>query len=207
MELLLERMPTYQEGKDLGVIMRRNAQGAPRTEIWTLRNFAPEMLMFAPYSTELKDRLYTHNASVHVGLAKGAMPENGLLALDGRSKGQLWHQNLAKHIHNATGCLFWAIERTSEVSQANLSMDFCELSAPEVTLHVPGLEKKSVKFSKSTFPQVPVLVNRAAVPRHTRLLALEDKMIVRAREEETKRKREEHSAQEQANKRGRPGST
>ena len=33
--------------------------------------------------------------------------------------------------------------------------------------------------------------------RHTRLLALEDKMIVRASEEEKKRKREEQVAQEQ----------
>ncbi len=177
--------------------MRKNHPGAPRTEIWTLKDFAPGKLMFAPYTSELKDRLFTHNASVHVSLPKGALPENRLLALDGRGKQQLWHKNLAKHIHHATGCLFWAIERTAEAQKRNLELQLCEISSPEVSVHIPGLVTSRVKFLRATYPQVPVLFNRAFVARHTRLLALEDKMIVRASEEEKKRKREEVVAQEQ----------
>ena len=46
------------------------------------------------------------------------------------------------------------------------------------------------KIAKNTLPQVPVLVNKKAVPGQTMLVAMDDQVISRAREEDKKAKEE-----------------
>ena len=200
MELIMNRMPEYKEGEDLGVVSRMNQNGVPRTEIWTLKAFAPGKLMFAPYSNELKDRLYTQTASVHVGLPRGALPENRMLALEGRGKTHLYHGNAKHHVAQATGCMFWAIGRTTDAAMANLVLEYCEVGSKEVVVHIPGLASKAVTFNKTSFPRVPVLVNKDKVAKHTKLMAMEDHVIKRVREEDAVLRRAAHMEEEHANK-------
>jgi hypothetical protein len=200
MEMVMGRMPEYWEGEDLGVVSRMNQNGVPRTEVWTLKAFAPGKLMFAPYSNELKDRLYTQTASVHVGLPNGALPENRMLALEGRGKTHLYHGDAKHHVAQATGCMFWAIDRTTDATMANLVLEYCEVSSKEVMVHVPGLESKAVKFSRTSFPRVPVLVNKDKVAKHTKLVAMEDHVIKRVREEDAVLRRAAHIEEEHAKK-------
>jgi len=98
------------------VLHPKNAQGVKRTEVWTLRAFKAGELILAPVTPEMKGRMYTHHASVHVELPKGpcTVPDNRVLALDGRGKTHLAHGNPAQHEPVATGSLFWAVERTSK---------------------------------------------------------------------------------------------
>ena len=193
MELLAERMPVYEEGKDLALVHRVNKAGARRTEVWTLRAFAPGTLKFAPFTIELKDRMYTHNMSVHVELPKDAVPGNRVLALDGRNRGHLAHAQPRLHVPGAVGSLFWCIDRTQDASLANVFLVYCHVTASEVQVHIPGVLAKQRKFTKDNFPQVPMLTNKHDVPGMTKLVALDDKVIVRAREEDAARKREMES--------------
>ena len=190
MELILGRMPTYK-AKDLEIIHRDNKVGAKRTEVWTLRAFGPGELMFAPYTAEVKDRLYTHNLAVHVDVPASSVPgnPNRVVALDGRGKSHLSHPNAELHIPTATGCLFWAIGRTSDAKSANLSLEACGVSLPEVHVHVPGLPKKTMKINQKHWPQVYILTNKKAIPKLTKLLALDDKVVSRARDEDDKKRK------------------
>ena len=62
------------------------------------------------------------------------------------------------------------------------------ISAPEVSVNAPGIKEKR-SFSKNNVQQIPCLANRRHLPSHTKLVAMEDVVIVRQQDEETKRKR------------------
>ena len=82
--------------------------------------------------------MYTHLAASHMVLPKKVAPGNKVLALDGRNQGHLSHMHPSRHRAYATGSLFWFITRTQEKNQANLVQQVCEVSMPNVTVHVPG---------------------------------------------------------------------
>ena len=91
--------------------------------------------------------------------------------------------------HGATGNLFWVVPRTNDRPKANLVLDYCHARSDHLVVTVAGTSHKS-KISKNTLPQVPVLVNKKAVPGQTMLVAMDDQVISRAREEDKKAKDE-----------------
>ena len=109
--------------------------------------------------------------------------------MDGRNRNHLCHQNIRKHVPGATGNLFWVVPRTSDRAKANLVLDYCHARADNLVVTVAGTPHKT-KMTKSTMPQVPVLVNKKAVPGQTMLVAMDDHVISRAREEDKKAKEE-----------------
>ena len=92
MHMVSQFVPTYSD-KDLVVVNRLNKAGARRTEVWTARSFAPGELMFAPWTPEIKDRLWTSALSAHLELPREVVPGNRVLALDGRNRNLLCHAN------------------------------------------------------------------------------------------------------------------
>ena len=191
MKLVHDVVPSLVPGTDVQVIHRANAVGAKRTEVWTLRDFAPGELIIAPWTHEIKDRLYTTGLSVSLKPPEDSVPGNRVLALDGRNRSHLCHQNIRKHVPGATGNLFWVVPRTNDRAKANLVLDFCHArtDSGHMVVTVAGTAHK-VKMTKNTLPQVPVLVNKKAVPGQTMLVAMDDQVISRAREEDKKAKEE-----------------
>ena len=200
MGLVQQHMPKYSE-KDLGVIHRMNHHGAKTTEVWTMRNFGPGTLLFSPVTSEMKTRMYTHNTCVHVNLGKESVPGNKLLALDGRGKTHLSHEKKRQHVPVATGSLFWAIQRTAQASDANLSLATCTLAFPGIKLTIPGQTAHTPKIPKGMCPGIPILKNMAAVPANTRLVAMHDQLVSAATEREiAKRKADRLDAEEELSK-------
>ena len=110
---------------DIKVVHRSNSVGAVRTEIWTAKEFAPGELIIAPWTHEIKDRLYTTGLSVSLGgLPKDAVPGNRVLALDGRKRNHLGHGDLVNNVPGAGGNLYWCIQRTSDKNKANLFLEY-----------------------------------------------------------------------------------
>ena len=148
----------------------------------------------------MKIRMYTHNTCVHVKMPEDAVPENKVFALDGRGKTHLSQADPHNHVPKTTGSLFWAIERTSTAKDANLSLAWTSVQIPEVRIQVPGEKATKTSFGKDKLPSIPILRNTRDVPANTRLLAMNDCVVVKATEEEAeKRKVErikaEHGAQ------------
>ena len=81
LEMVMSLVPEY-DSEELLVLHAVNRMGARRTEVWTLKDFQPGKLIFAPFSTEIKDRMYTHLAASHLVLPKKTVPGNRLMALD-----------------------------------------------------------------------------------------------------------------------------
>ena len=205
MSHLLEFMPSYDES-ELLVVHRANAAGARRTEVWTNKEFAPGALMFGPWTHEIKERLYTTGLSVHLALPREAVPGGRALALDGRNRNHLCHANARCHIPNAVGNLFWAIARTQDRAIANLTLEWCSITAPggglQITLPM-GHGQHKVKLNKDDLPKVPVLINKKKVHGMTMLVALDDDVIVRAKEDDKAAKETAKSEVERKNKKAR----
>ena len=197
MDLVMKAMPKYNS-KQLLVLHTVNHVGARKTEVWTLEDFAPGKLIFAPFSPEVKDRMYTHLAASHMVLPKKLVPGNKVLALDGRNQGHLSHEHPSQHRAYATGSLFWCITRTQEKPQANLVQQPCEVSMPKVTVKVPGLILSHTSLAVAEVPQVNVLTNLAQVKKHTRLVALDDMVVAKAREAEKTREAQKRKDEEKA---------
>ena len=105
------------------------------------------------------------------------------MALDGRNLCHLNHVHPSQHRAYATGSLFWCITRTQEKGKANLVQQSCEVAMPKITVRVPGSgTQHTTKLAAADVPQVHVLTNLALVKKHTRLVALDDMVVVKARE-------------------------
>ena len=187
MRMVMSVMPTLEEGKDLILVHRFNVTGARRTEVWTKRKFEPGELMIAPWTHEIKERLWTTGLAVSLGVPPQSVPGNRVLALDGRLRNQLSHANARNHVQGAVGNLFWVIGRTQVRSCANMAIDYCCINANNgLRVSVPGAQGGShlIKASSVKIPKIPILVNKAALPEHTLLLAHDDPVVARAREED-----------------------
>ena len=112
-----------------------------------------------------------------------------MIAPDGRARNHLSHQNIRKHVPGATGNLFWVVQRTNDRTKAKLVLDYCHARSDHLVVSVAGTSHKS-KMTKSGLPQVPLLVNKKPVPGKTMLVAMDDPVISRAREEDKKAKDE-----------------
>ena len=128
MDLIFDRVPTYKAGEDLGVFHRvKKPTGVKTTEIWTLRDFPARTLLLAPWSPEMKERGYTQHTSVHLKTKDGVLPWNRVLALDGRSRSHLAHEDKERNTPSSTGGLFWAVDRTTDLDKANLFLEWAEV--------------------------------------------------------------------------------
>jgi hypothetical protein len=179
--MVLYEAPRYEPGKDLEVVSRTNDKGAVVvTEVWTRRDFNPGELLFAPWSTEIKSGRFTRGKSAHLELPAYTVPGNKILGLDGRGLGQLENHDKATYRSGSKGCLFWAISRTSDPEEANLSLEYSKVSFPRIKVALPGKEtERNTSLGKDGVPQVPLLINKARVGALTMLLALDDKVMER----------------------------
>ncbi len=80
--------------------------------MWTKKDVAPGELLFAPFTPETKERLFTHLAASHLHLNKKLVPGKKLLALEWRSQGHLSHVHPSQYRAYATGSMSWCITRT-----------------------------------------------------------------------------------------------
>ena len=172
LQALSESVPSYT-ASDLVVCHRQTSSktGVYKDELWTKRAFKPLELVLAPLVSQIKDTHLTNLFNVPIGLPKvgrGAHPESQALALDARGKTQVAKKGVIDD-HEHHGNLFWLVQRTSEASLANMSLE--SVSAEhELTLHMPFKKKKvDVHWSQQEMPTIPILVNKKAIKEHTQL--------------------------------------
>ena len=182
MRVVKTLVPPLDEG--LSVWHRTNRLGSRRTEIWTERDFEAGDLKFAPWSLEIKDRLYTHRASVSLGLEQQYRPNNRVMALDGRNRGHLFHGD--QHSKAESGTLFWVIKRTTNREEANLVLEHVSLKVDfNVALPQPAGRSRAHKVNVGDgWPMVPILTNKKSVPAHTMLVAMEDTLMCQLKDDE-----------------------
>ena len=176
LEALHETLPTYS-CSDLAIAHRQNKQGIWKDEVWTKRPFAPQELQFAPLSSQVKDTNLTLMANALVGLPKsgpGRHPENGSLALDGRSKTSVAKAGSIDGVDH-TGVLFWLVGRTSEANDANMSIEIVSFHHI-VDLVLPFKKQKTTKveWHSKDLPTIPILVNQVAIKEYTRLIVFQE---------------------------------
>ena len=133
-------------------------------------------LSLPPHTSQLKGEYHTHNAHAVVTLpqsGRGTHPENLGLALDGRCRNLIAGAGgLGEHQH--TGSLYWTVTRTLSPKEANLGVEIATFEQhTKVQLSGPAAKKRKlapVEWRAGDMPGIPVLVNRKALPKHTRLL-------------------------------------
>ena len=202
MSLLRDSIPPLKDGDDVRVVHRKNHAGAQRTEVWTTREFRPNQLLMVPWSLEIKDRLWTREHAVSLGTPPHTVPGCRVLAVDGRNHSHLEHAAPQEHVAGATGELFWCIQRTSDRKLCNLLLRHCSVAPANTEMRLSlgvGMEPLTAKMSLKSLPSVPILYNPKVIQAHTRLVALDDPVVNRAREEDKRAKEEKEK--EEANKR------
>ena len=163
----------------LAIIHRRNDKGAWKTELWTKVDMEPYKLKFAPVSSQLKDTHLTTNANVLVGLPKhgrGAHPDQGQVALDGRGQLQVAKAGTLDDKEHL-GALFWLVGKTDKRKEANMDLVPIHYKAT-LEYQLPWVKKRktgenSWTWEPTELPSIPILVNKARIPKETRLLAFE----------------------------------
>ena len=86
---------------------------------------------------------------VVVGLPKhgrGAHPENQNLALDGRGKNLIANKDVLDGDEHM-GSLFWLVGKTSNSSDANLSMGMATFEQ-QIKVHLSGPKRRKIEISK-----------------------------------------------------------
>ena len=111
---------------------------------------------------------------VVVGLPKhgrGSHPDNQNLALDGRSKNLIANKEVLDDDEHM-GSLFWLVGKTSNSSDANLSMETATFEH-QIKVHLPGPKRRKTETSQwdpPEMPGVPILTNKKTIQKHTQLL-------------------------------------
>ena len=71
------------------------------------------------------------------------------------------------------GCLYWIVTRTSNPKEANLDLENCTWEQEiKVHLPVPAIKKRKidpVSWNSHELPSFPVMVNKKAIKKHTKL--------------------------------------
>ena len=174
LEALAETVPKYTE-KDLLVCHRRNTRGLWKDELWTLRSFAPEELVFAPLVDQLRTSHLTTPYQALVGVpvcGPGAHPEGAALALDGRYR-QCIAAPGSVDTSQHTGILFYLVDRSVDESEANMTLEPVnwEYSARlQMPLKKKAKQDLAVEWQSKDLPNVSILVNKKGIQEHTRLV-------------------------------------
>ena len=167
---LQESLPTYTD-KDLIICHRQNKMGLWKDELWTKRAFEPNELILAPLVSQIKDTRLTNQANMVLGLprhGRGAHPENGGLALDGRGKTRLAKEGVLDE-NEYKGVLYWLVTRASNASEANMALE--NVSAEQhMTLYMPFKKQKfKVDWEQKDVPTIPLIFNKKAIKKETKL--------------------------------------
>ena len=176
LQALVEALPQYTS-KDLAVIVRQNAHGVWRSELWTKRDFAPRELLFAPASAQLKETHLTYAANCPVGLpthGPGKHPEVQNVAFDGRSRTSIARKGLYDGQEH-TGSLFWLVHRTSDSTEANMCLEQTSFEM-HLTVHLLKKQRHLSEWDTEDLPKIPILTNNKPIKQHQRLaMFLENK--------------------------------
>ena len=175
LKILYDNLPKFTP-KDLVVCHRQNSKGAWKTEVWANRDFPAGELMIGAMSTDLRDRMWTYNASVLIGLPQqgpSKHPEGKNLALDGRNRQVLAASKTIDEVEHRGG-IFWAIQRTGDRNdQYNMILETIRWDA-SVSLKLPGGKKRKVDMDSKDLPQLPVMTNPKKISARTPLLLYQD---------------------------------
>ena len=202
-DLARQQLVAYNE-EDFTVVLRQPKPGGdkkdPSVEVWTKKAFDPHTLMLAPSTTEIKDCYWTKGRSVMVNLPKTVSKSlrGKTLALDGRRRNmfrEAKEANLGDQAKEEThGDIFFAIERTTERTKANLFLSYVEMPLHS-SLTLPNGKKVKISLDSSYLPDVPLLTNPHKIPARTRLIALDDialrNIMLKMEEEKAEKLRKE----------------
>ena len=133
MAMVAGAVPTYTS-KDLLVLKRGAA-----VEVWTLREFKKHEICFAPVTTVVRDSYWTVGRSVLLRGSSSMHPSNKHLVLDGRTRTGIPTNQDAKD-GVATFSFFWSVERTDNLTDANLELKYPKLEV-SATVLLPGAKK------------------------------------------------------------------
>ena len=174
MQVLAKKLPTYSS-KDLSVITRDE-----KVEVWTHRPFAKNELTFAPESTELKDRLWSHHGKAV--LCKGGEavhPEGKHIVIEGIRR--------CAPSDVRPFSLFFAVERkmltagaTDDVADKEKKECNMQLAYVDMTLKVHGdlpFAPKRVfdeAIGGESLPKLPIMFNPLPIEKGVRLICQED---------------------------------
>ena len=172
---LYENLPKFTP-KDLVVCHRQNDKGAWKTEVWAHRDFQAGELLIGAMSTDLRDRMWTYNVAVLIGLPQQGPcrhPEGKNLALDGRNRQVLAASKTIDEAEHRGG-IFWAIPRTGDKGgHHNMVLETIQWDA-SMNLKLPGGKKRKVEMASKDLPQLPVMTNPKKISAHTPLLLYQD---------------------------------
>ena len=97
----------------------------------------------------------------------GKHPEGHSMALNGRTRTSIASKDLfgiAEH----TGPLFWLVHRTSNITEANMSLEQTSFEM-NCVLHVTKKHKHHWDWESEDLPKIPILMNRKTIKQHQRL--------------------------------------
>jgi hypothetical protein len=158
-----EVVPTLTE-KDVVICKRGETY-----EVWARRDFKPWELAIAPLTNEFKDRFWSYTKSTIVKdseqLNKYFTGSDKKIVCDGRLRSTI--------SSSRSFGLFWMVARAADAKHANLEMKDLAIKI-SVELTLPGKRKTESAFKCPT-PQLMVLTNPKAIPKHTMLVACEEK--------------------------------
>ncbi len=180
LESIWESVPKFQ-ATDLCVVHRLNDKGVWVVEVWAHRDFAPRELFLLPLGPTKSAAVATSSSSVklQVPLISSKEEGAGTLALDGRGRTDMLEAGIVGQA-DKFGSLFWLVQRTHEVSEANLVLERVSCTA-QVDVELVGPSKKRKKpenrvvFESKDLPHIPVLVNTVTIKRFTLLKAFHKK--------------------------------
>ena len=172
MQALSETLPKYSD-KDFVVVHRKNEKGLWKSELHTKRDFEPFEIQFAPFSSQVKESHLMASAHAVVTIPKhgrGAHPENLSLAIDGRSRNIMATKGTLDSEEHV-GSLYWVVTRSSNTKEVNLDLDNVTWEH-SIKVNLPALKKRKtevVNWDPSELPSFPLLVNKKAINKHTKL--------------------------------------
>ena len=104
----------------------------------------------------------------------GKHPEGHNVALDGRTRTCIARKGLIDGEEH-TGCLFWLVHRTSNITQANMTLEQTPFEM-NCVLHVTKKQKHHWDWESEDLPKIPIRMNRRTIKPHQRLaMSLESK--------------------------------
>ena len=146
---------------DLLIVKR----GESECEVWTMREFKPNTLVFVPESTEIKQRFYSANRSA---IARGSDigKDRKPLLIDGRMRNGVDGKS-------AFG-LFWLVKRTDKKNDPECNMTLLYSTMLVKTTVTIGEFEYDHEIAANKTPQIPCLTNLKKIAKHTQLVAMED---------------------------------
>ena len=157
--------------------------------MWTKRDFKKHEIVFAPVSTVVKDHYWTKGRCV---LLKGGS------ALHPSHKHFVMERNTSDAATVAEGedytfSLFGAVERTNDLSQANLHLEYPQMEVTASVVLPNGKKAVDADATHAAALVPPVLTNKTPVAKYTRLVAINDLNLQKIDEEKEQKRKQERA--------------